>query len=116
MTIDDPILQPLTIKNLTLKNRIVSTAHESAYSEDFKPKESYRLYHKEKAKGGIGLTFTGAANVSPDSPSAFGNIYASSDEVIPYFQKLAETVHEYDTAIMAQITHMGRRDIWAQEN
>ena len=115
MTSNDPLLQPLTLKHLTLKNRIVSTAHEPAYNEDFKPQERYRLYHEEKAKGGIGLTFTGAANVSPDSPSAFAQMYMGTDEIIPHLQNLAETVHAHDTAIMAQITHMGRRDIWAQE-
>ena len=27
----DPLLQPFTLKHLTLKNRIVSTSHEPAY-------------------------------------------------------------------------------------
>ena len=35
----DPLLTPFTIKNLTLKNRIVSTSHEPAYSEDGLPKD-----------------------------------------------------------------------------
>ena len=35
------------------------------------PAESYRLYHVEKAKGGIGLTMIGgSAVVAPDSPQA----------------------------------------------
>ena len=38
------------------------------------PKDRYRAYHVEKAKGGIALTMTaGTALVSPDSPPAFGN-------------------------------------------
>ena len=45
---------------------MMTTAHEPAYSEDGMPKERYRLYHVEKAKGGIALTMTaGSAIVSP---------------------------------------------------
>lgn len=116
MTSKDPILQPFKLKHLTLKNRIFSTAHEPAYSEDGKPQERYRLYHEEKAKGGIAMTFMGCSNVSPDSPSAFGQIYVGTDDVIPHFQKMADTIHKYDVPIMAQISHMGRRDGWATEH
>ena len=52
----DPLPQPCRLKHLTLRNRILSTAHESAYPEDGLPKERYRLYHAEKDKGGIALT------------------------------------------------------------
>jgi 2,4-dienoyl-CoA reductase-like NADH-dependent reductase (Old Yellow Enzyme family) len=52
----------------------MSTAHEPAYSENGLPKERYRLYHKEKAKGGLALTMTaGSAVVSSDSPEAFSH-------------------------------------------
>src|SRR3546814_16630075 len=73
----DPLLQPYRLKHLTLRNRILSTAHEPAYSEDGLPKERYRLYHAEKARGGIALTMTaGSAVVSRDSPEAFGHLHA----------------------------------------
>ncbi len=107
---NDPLLKPYRIKHLELKNRIISTSHEPAYSEDSLPKLRYQLYHEEKAKGGIGLTmFGGSTLVSPDSPPAFGNLYAGSDEIIPYFKQLADRVHQHGTAVMCQITHLGRR-------
>ena len=53
---NDPLLQPYRLKHLTLKNRVMSTAHEPAYSEDGLPKARYRLYHAEKARGGMALT------------------------------------------------------------
>ena len=75
MRTDDPLLQPFDLKSLTLRNRVVSTSHEPAYSEDGLPKDRYRRYHVEKAKGGVGLTMIGgSAVVSPDSPPAFGNL------------------------------------------
>ena len=108
----DPLLQSFQLKHLHLKNRVLSTSHEPAYSEDGFPKERYRLYHEEKAKGEIALTmFGGSALVAPDSPPVFGNLYAGNDEIIPYFQKMADSVHKHGAALMCQITHMGRRSI-----
>jgi len=108
----DPLLQSFQLKHLHLKNRVLSTSHEPAFSEDGFPKERYRLYHEEKAKGEIALTmFGGSALVAPDSPPVFGNLYAGNDEIIPYFQKMADGVHKHGAALMCQITHMGRRSI-----
>ncbi len=106
----DPLLQPFRLKHLDLRNRIISTSHEPAYSEDMLPKLRYQLYHEEKAKGGIALTmFGGSTLVDRDSPPAFGNLYAGSDTIIPYFRQLSERVHRHGAALMCQITHLGRR-------
>ncbi|NQW09258.1 MAG: NADH:flavin oxidoreductase [Alphaproteobacteria bacterium] len=106
----DPLLQPYRLKHLELKNRILSTAHEPAYSEGGMPTERYRLYHAEKAKGGIGLTMIGgSAIVDRDSPPAFGNLHLYDDRIVPWFKQLADACHAYDTKVMCQITHLGRR-------
>src|SRR5947208_16336293 len=81
----DPLLQPYRLKHLTLKNRIMSTAHEPNYHEEGMPKDRYRLYHLAKAKGGIALTMSaGSAVVSPDSAPAFGHLFAYTDEIVPW--------------------------------
>ena len=93
---NDPLLQPYQLKHLTLRNRIMSTSHEPSYSEDGMPKDRYRLYHVEKAKGGIALTMTaGSAVVSPDSPPVFGNLLAYKDEIVPWMRRLADECHEH---------------------
>ncbi|MDF1601155.1 NADH:flavin oxidoreductase [Mesorhizobium sp. YIM 152430] len=110
---NDPLLQPFRLKHLTLKNRVMSTAHEPAYSEDGMPKERYRLYHAEKAKGGMALTMTaGSALVSRDSPAAFGNLEAYRDEIVPWMRELADACHAHDCKVMIQLTHLGRRTGW----
>jgi 2,4-dienoyl-CoA reductase-like NADH-dependent reductase (Old Yellow Enzyme family)/thioredoxin reductase len=111
----DPLLQPFRLKHLTLRNRIMSTAHEPAYAEDGLPKDRYRLYHVEKAKGGIALTMTaGSAVVAEDSPPAFGNLHAYRDEIVPWLRRLTDDCHEHGAAVMIQITHLGRRTSWNQ--
>ena len=110
MTKQDPLLQSFQLKHLLLKNRIISTSHEPAYSEDGLPGLRYQLYHEEKAKGGISLTmFGGGTLVSPDTPAAYGNLYAGNNQIVPYFRELARRVHSHGAATMCQITHLGRR-------
>jgi 2,4-dienoyl-CoA reductase-like NADH-dependent reductase (Old Yellow Enzyme family)/thioredoxin reductase len=109
----DPLLQPYRLKHLVLRNRIMSTAHEPNYAEDGLPKDRYRLYHVEKAKGGIALTMTaGSAVVAEDSPPAFGNLLAYKDEIVPWLKRLADDCHEHGSAVMIQLTHLGRRTSW----
>ncbi len=111
----DPLLTPFSIRHLTVRNRIFSSAHEPAYSEEGMPKDRYREYHVEKAKGGIGLTMTaGSAVVAEDSPPAFGNLHAYDDAIVPWIRALTDAVHEHGTACMIQLTHLGRRTSWAQ--
>ena len=113
MTSNDPLLQPFQLKHLTLKNRIMTTAHEPAYSEGGMPTERYRLYHRERARGGIAMTMTaGSALVSADSPAAFGNLCAYKDEIVPWMKKIADDCHEFGAAVMIQLTHLGRRTAW----
>lgn len=109
----DPLLQPFSLKHLTLRNRIVSTAHAPSFEEGGHPRERYRVYHEEKARGGVALTMIGGStNIAPDSPSVFGQLYAGDDSIVPWFQQLTRGVHRHGAAVMCQITHMGRRTAW----
>lgn len=111
----DPLLQPYTLKHLTLKNRIMTTSHEPAYPEDGMPKGRYRAYHAERAKGGVALAMTaGSAAVSRDSPPVFNNILAYRDDVVPWIKDLTDACHEHGCAVMIQLTHLGRRTTWSK--
>ena len=94
METNDPLLKPFKLKGLTLKNRVISTSHEPAYAEDGLPTLRYQLYHEEKARGGIALTmFGGGTLVAPDTPAAYGNLYAGDDRIVPHFRELARRTH-----------------------
>jgi 2,4-dienoyl-CoA reductase-like NADH-dependent reductase (Old Yellow Enzyme family)/thioredoxin reductase len=109
----DPLLQPFRLKHLTLRNRIITTAHEPAYAEDGMPKERYRAYHVERAKGGVALTMTaGSASISRDSPPAFNNLLLYKDEIVPWLRDLSDACHDQGAAVMIQLTHLGRRTRW----
>ena len=106
----DPLLQPLQLRHLRLRNRIMSTSHACGLEEGGMPAERYQAYHEEKARGGLALTmFGGSSNVAPDSPNVFQQLNVGVDEVVPHLARLSERVHRHGAALMCQITHLGRR-------
>ncbi len=109
----DPLLQPYSLRHLTLRNRIITTSHEPAYGDDGMPKDRYRLYHLARAKGGVAMVMTaGSASVSRDSPPVFSNLLVWKDEVVPWMKRLTDDCHEAGAAVMIQLSHLGRRTRW----
>ena len=51
----DALFQPLRIKNLTIRNRFLSTSHSPAYAENGYITDRYIRYEAEKARGRGGL-------------------------------------------------------------
>lgn len=114
MTAHASLLKPFKLKNLTIRNRIMSTSHADRFADGGMPGDRLQRYHVEKAKGGIGLTmFGGSSSVAPDSPAGWWNgISLESDAVIPHLQTFSKKVHDEGAALMVQMTHMGRRTRW----
>lgn len=106
----DPLLQPLRIRGVTLRNRIMSTSHASFMDDGGLPLERYQRYHEEKAKGGLALTmFGGSSMVDVDSSWGGGQLNLATDDVIPYLQAFSRRIHGHGAALMCQISHLGRR-------
>lgn len=118
MSPSDVLLRPLVIKGVKIRNRIMSTAHSSGFVQGGIPREQYRLYQEEKAKGGIGMTMiAGTSSVTPDSPGKeAGHVDISTDEIIPHFKDLAAAIRKHGATVMAQIGHMGRRSVWDKDH
>lgn len=70
----DPLLQPITIKHLTIRNRIMSTSHACGLHDDGMPAEQYQAYHEEKAKGVSAFPCSAGHPTSPrTAPTPFNN-------------------------------------------
>ncbi|MEG3115987.1 dimethylglycine demethylation protein DgcA [Salinicola sp. 4072] len=111
----EALFKPIQIGKLTIRNRVVSTAHAEVYATDGgMTTERYVRYYEEKSKGGVGLAICGGSSpVSIDSPQQWwSSVNVSTDRIIPHFQNLADAVHKHGGKIMIQITHMGRRSRW----
>jgi 2,4-dienoyl-CoA reductase-like NADH-dependent reductase (Old Yellow Enzyme family)/thioredoxin reductase len=105
------LFTPLRLGHLTLRNRIVSTPHATKFGKDGYITERYIRYYVEKAKGGAGLLQCfGSMSVHPTGPVLdWSGIKNWDDSSLPSFTEFARRVHEHGAAVMAQITHRGRR-------
>ena len=109
------VFSPLKLNQLTLPNRIYSTAHAEVYAEPGgMPGDRYIRYYEEKAKGGLGMAICGGSSpVSKDVPQgSWRPVNLTTDQVIEPMARLAETVHRHGMKIMIQATHMGRRSAY----
>src|SRR5581483_5836979 len=57
------LFSPLTIRGKTIKNRILSTGHDTTIPTDSLPNERLAAYHQARAEGGAGLIIVQVAGV-----------------------------------------------------
>ncbi|MGL4373894.1 MAG: 2,4-dienoyl-CoA reductase, partial [Turicibacter sp.] len=103
------IFKPLTVKHMTIKNRIImppmGSNHGGANGEFV---ESHIKYYEQRAKGGTGLIIVENACVDfPLGSNGTTQIRINHDSFIPGLYKLTETLHKYGTSVALQINHSG---------
>ena len=103
------IFEPLTIKHMTLKNRIVMTPMGTNYGEQNGEMSFLHInYYEQRAKGGTGLLIVENASVdSPEGSNGTTQLRIDHDSYIPRLFKLSETVHKHGACIAIQINHAG---------
>jgi 2,4-dienoyl-CoA reductase-like NADH-dependent reductase (Old Yellow Enzyme family)/thioredoxin reductase len=105
------LFEPLKIKNITLKNRVVMSAACTEYgSEDGYVTDRLINYYAERAKGGTGLLFVEVANpIYPAGKVLVHQLSIHNDTYIPGYKKLTDAVHAYGSRIILQLSHAGRQ-------
>jgi len=104
------LFSPLSIKTLTLRNRIASTPHSDGMAEDGLVTERLIAYFQAKAVGGAGLVMGPAGGaVHATSPTRAGGLELYRLDAAAGLARLAQTVHAAGAAYIPQLTHWGRR-------
>ena len=103
------IFEPLTIKRMTLKNRIVMTPMGTNYGEQNGEMSFLHInYYEQRAKGGTGLLIVENASVdSPQGSNGTTQLRIDHDNYIPRLFKLCETIHKHGSCIAIQLNHAG---------
>ncbi len=112
------IFEPLTVKNMTIKNRIVMMPMGTNYGEQNGEMSFLHLnYYEERAKGGVGLIIVENASVdSPQGSNGTTQLRIDQDNYIPRLFKLCENVHRHGACIAVQINHAGASAISSRIN
>lgn len=112
------IFSPLTVKNMTIKNRIVMMPMGTNYGEQSGEMSFLHInYYEERAKGGVGLIVVENASVdSPQGSNGTTQLRIDHDNYIPRLFKFCENIHKYGTCIAIQINHAGASAVSARTN
>lgn len=97
------LLEPIKVGNLTLKNRIMFPPLTTGYEQrDGSIGDRSLGFYKRLAKGGVAYVVIGdVAPVNTASPTP----KLCDDRQIPTFERLADTLHEYDCKVALQLFH-----------
>ncbi len=108
MTAFPHLFQPLTLRGTTLRNRIMSTGHDTTLPTDGTVNAALIAYHRARARGGAGLIVTQVAGVHDTARYTSHLLMATTDDCIPGYRALAEAIHAEGCAIFSQLFHPGR--------
>ena len=100
------LFSPLRIGSVTIRNRIMQTAHAKVFLANGAESRRNLDYQVERAKGGIGLIVTGNHLVHPSSPSRIFP-FAHLRSAIDSNQRITRAVHEHGAVMFMQLNHLG---------
>jgi 2,4-dienoyl-CoA reductase (NADPH2) len=116
------LFTPLRIGSVTVRNRIVFSAHLTNYATaDGLPSDQHTAYYAARAAGGAGLIITEEHSTHPTDWPYEKLIHGFHPEVVPGYRRITDAVHAHDVPILAQINHNGgqassmytRLPVWA---
>lgn len=115
------LLTPLRIGPLTVRNRVIFSAHLTNYAQDGLPTEQHAAYYAARAAGGAGLIITEEHSTHATDWPYEKLIHGFDPRVIPGYRRITDAVHAHGVPILAQLNHNGgqassmfsRLPVWA---
>src|SRR6478672_3930630 len=112
---------PLALGPVTVRNRIVFSAHLTNYARDGRPTEQHAAYYGARAEGGAGLIITEEHSTHPTDWPYEKLIHGFKPGELRGYRRFTDAVHAHRTPIFAQINHNGgqassmfsRTPVWA---
>jgi 2,4-dienoyl-CoA reductase-like NADH-dependent reductase (Old Yellow Enzyme family) len=102
------LFDPITIKGLTLKNRIVMPPMATGLAtEDGEATDRHITHYVARARGGVGLIIIEHTYVAEEGKAHKGQLGLYDDRLIPGLRRVVEAVHAEGTKIIIQLNHVG---------
>ncbi|MCB2254186.1 FAD-dependent oxidoreductase [Pseudomonas chlororaphis] len=102
------LFEPLQIRGKRLKNRIMSSGHDTSMPTDNQVNERLIAYHRARAEGGAGLIVLQVAGVHDSARYTSHVLMATDDACIDGYRRLAQACHAHGTLVLSQLFHPGR--------
>lgn len=102
------IFEPIEIRGKCIKNRIMSSGHDTSMPTENLVNDQLVAYHKARAEGGVGLIILQVAGVHDSARYTSHILMATDDVCIEGYRRLADVCHANGTVLFSQIFHPGR--------
>lgn len=105
-----PMFTPISIRGVTLKNRVIVSPMATYMAEDGVPNDFHLVHLASRAMGGAAMVVTEMTCVSPDARITPGCPGLWNDEQQNAWKRIVEFVHKQtDARIALQLGHAGRK-------
>ena len=101
------LFTPITIGNMTLRNRIVMPAMHHLYTENGYCTPRFSRYYWDRVEGGAGLIIVGSCRFD-DYGAKDNSMSLRTDDTIPGWQAFTKGVHDRGGKVAVQLYHAGR--------
>lgn len=105
------LLSPLQIGPVTLRNRIVSSSHQTTLVHDHLPTDEFIAYQHARAAGETGLIIMEAVAVAPSGLLTAHTLGGYLEPIVNGYQKVAAAVRAEGCRLFVQLFHGGREQI-----
>ncbi|MGD7045509.1 NADPH dehydrogenase NamA [Jeotgalibacillus proteolyticus] len=107
------LFSPYTIKNVTLKNRIVMApmCMYSSHNQDGKVENWHKIHYSSRAAGQVGLIMLEASAVTPQGRISNEDLGIWSDDHVEGLKELVSLIKELGSKTAIQIAHAGRKSM-----
>ena len=101
------LFKPLKMRNLVMKNRIMSAPNMLFRTASGKPDDYYTGYIEHKARGGAGIVNLGECSVCDGGYHTPGPVM--DFEYLPEWSEISAAIHEHNAIASIELTHAGER-------
>ena len=103
------LFQPLQIRSIELKNRIVVSPMCQYSSLDGFANDWHLVHLGSRAVGGAGLVFSEATAVSPEGRITHHDLGIYREEHIVFLKRITDFIKKQDAVAGIQLAHAGRK-------
>jgi 2,4-dienoyl-CoA reductase-like NADH-dependent reductase (Old Yellow Enzyme family) len=102
------LLSPASIGPVPVRNRVVSSSHQTSLVHNHLPTDDLVAYHRSRGHGGVGAIFIEATAVHPTGLLTAHTMGGYLPAIVPGYRRLSDAVHAEGARLFVQLFHGGR--------
>jgi 2,4-dienoyl-CoA reductase-like NADH-dependent reductase (Old Yellow Enzyme family) len=102
------LLAPGSLGPVPVRNRVVSSSHQTGLVHEYLPTDDLLAYHEARARGGVGAIFIEATAVHPTGLLTAHTLGGYLPGIVGGYRRLSVAVHDEGARLFVQLFHGGR--------